>query len=201
MKLLNFFGAAAVVIAVAALLACPAGADIINGSFETGDFTGWHWQTSLSDALVVSGGTDGAWQAQIQLYGQYVELPSGRSGFGRGYTALWQEVVVPTDAQYLLFDAWVEGYAYGQMHVHEWGEMEPDVFVYAGAPTTYAIDVSTLRGALAPFMFACYDTDVGDNNLVHLDNVRFTDVSEPSSILLMASGMAGLLRTAVRKGR
>jgi len=179
-----------VLIVIGALLTCPAAADIINGSFETGDFTGWNDQTSGSYAEVVPGGTDGAWHAQVHLFGEYVDLPQG-TVFGRGFYALWQEFLVPDDAKYLAFDAWVEGSLYIQVHAHLRGEENYDLIVTASEPTSFIIDVSDVAGDVGPLDFLFYDTDEG-TNIGHLDNVHVVVIPEPSCVLLIASGLIGL---------
>jgi len=167
-----------------ALLACPGWSDIINGSFETGDFTGWLDQETRGVAEVVPGGTDGAWMAQMTLQGYY--LPPPRDGdFGAALVGVFQDLEVPVDARFLLFDAWVDGFGVGYAHLPCTGLSE--TIITATQPTTSAIPVSDVAGQDCTFVFYGRDYEVGSNH-VYLDNVRFTDIPEPGTLALCATG-------------
>ena len=171
--------------AVVALVACPAGADIINGSFETGDFTGWLKQEARGAASVVPGGTDGSWMAEMELHGEYVERPGG-TVFAPALVCLFQELTVPGDAQFLVFDAWVEGFS--TIRVFLSVPDSPEVLVSANGPTTYVVPVAGVQEVSTFVNFLARDEDVGTNR-AYLDHVRFTDIAEPSSAALLASGV------------
>jgi hypothetical protein len=177
------------VFVLVALLACPAWADIINGSFETGDFTGWLIDELQGTAQVVAGGTEGDWVACLAPEGR--DIWNGEEWvFSDGRVHLWQEDIdVPCDARFLLFDAWVQGYGLG--YVSFPGPAQ-EVVVSSIAPVTYAIDVSAIQGTTGSRLaMKARDTDVGDN-YVYLDNVRFSDIPEPGSFGLCLSGMLAL---------
>jgi len=191
MKLLSVTHAAVLLAAYAVLLACPAGAGIINGSFETGDLTGWGSEEIGGYIEVVPGGTAGDWFASLKLEGRYVEMPSGTI-FGPSYVGVAQRFVVPGDAQYLLFDSWVAGF--GTLHVSLGDIHAPQIIVTSQAPATYALDVSDKQGQEVCFTTLGRDTDVGDNNYAYLDNLRLTDVPEPSSMLMLGAGLSVVLK-------
>ena len=177
-----------VTVVIAALLACSAWAEIINGSFETGDFTGWLTDEMRGYASVVPGGTEGAWMAHMALEGYYVDAPDGPR-FAEGMVGVRQDLGVPLVAQFLVFDAWVEGSAVAYALLRFCGEAE--ITVTGPVPTTYVIRVVCAEAEVDEFYFTAWQTDAGDS-FVYLDNVRFTDVPEPSCVLLVALGMAGV---------
>ena len=178
-----------------ALVACPAWADIINGSFETGDFTGWWTQDIKGYAEVVDGGTDGLEVARLVLEGHYI-LWGEDWVFSSADVWLSQESIqVPSDAQYLLFDAWVEGYGFAIASLTS----DHKVTVQSYVPVTYAIPVHDIVGTVKTLDFRGMDTEVGQN-CVYLDNVRFTDIPEPGTMYLCASALlAAALRTGTRR--
>jgi len=174
---------------VVMLLVCPAWAEIINGSFETGDFTGWGGDAHKGYSEVVPGGTDGYWTARLKLEGTYVDMPGGTI-FGPSHVGVAQRFLVPDDAEYLLFDSWVEGFA--TLHVSLVDVHQPEIVVSGHAPATYFLDISDRQGQEAVFMTLGRDTDVSDANYAYLDNVRLVLIPEPSCVLLVACGMAGV---------
>jgi len=184
------------VAAVVALLACPAWADIINGSFETGDFTGWRLQEINGYGEVIEGGTHGLETARLVLEGHYI--PWGEDWvFSSADVGLWQESVqVPLDAQYLVFDAWVEGHGFAIAGLTQ----DHKVTVQSPVLTTYAIAVHDIVGSVKTIEFRGRDTEVGEN-YVYLDNVRFTDVPEPGALLMLGSGLLLTLNLTRRPRR
>jgi len=169
-----------------ALLSCPAWADIINGSFETGDFTGWLTDESRGFAEVGPGGTDGSWMARLTLEGYYLPPPRDTQ-FGDALVGVFQHLEVPLHARFLLFDAWVDGFGVGYAHLPCADPTE--MIITVTQPTTFAIPVSQVSGQDCTFYFVGRDTDVGSNH-AYLDNVRFTDVPEPTTAMLVLSSMA-----------
>jgi len=170
-----------------ALLTCVASADIVNGSFETGDFTGWRTDDIGGFCQVVAGGTHGQWMARLTLEGRYLPDDGGYR-FAPASTMLYQYPVdIPADAMYLLFDAWVEGDSYAIASFTE----DHLVEVTAAYPTQYAIDLTGIRGLSLELDFLGRDTDVGEN-YAYLDNVRFTDVPEPGTFGLCLTGILAL---------
>jgi len=186
-----------VTVVVATLLACPAWAGIINGSFETGDFTGWLDQETRGVAEVVPGGTDGAWMAELTLEGYYLPPPNDTQ-FGAALVGVFQDFQVPLGAQFLLFDAWVDGFSVGHGHLPCADPAE--TIITATQPTTFAIPVGEVGGQDCTLFFWGRDYDVGSNH-VYLDNVRFTDIPEPASLLLCATGALWLTLRPLRRRR
>jgi len=80
-------------IAIAAIFALPAGAlpppsPIVNGSFETGDLTGWTATVPVGgSATVVPGGVDGLFTAELKTDGpgSYTTLSQVIPGLGGGF--------------------------------------------------------------------------------------------------------------------
>ena len=171
-----------------ALLECPAWADIINGSFETGDFTGWYVDDVFGSAAVVDGGTDGWKAARLKPEGR--NTLDGDPPFVPGYVFVGQNLTVPHDACYILFDAWVEGDAIGYSDLVN--PDFPEVTITSLLPATYSLDVSSRRGEQVLFGVVARDTAPGDN-YVYFDNVRFTDIPEPGTLALCATGALWLL--------
>ena len=177
-----------------ALLACPAWADIINGSFETGDFTGWVIDDWMGSASVIDGGTDGIKAARLKPEGRLVSSDDGPV-FVHGFVFVGQELVVPADACYILFDAWVEGNVIGYSDLVD--PNLPEVTITSFSPTTYSLNVWSWRGEEVLFGVVARDTALGDN-CVYFDNARFTNIPElpTHSMLLLSAIAAGLVRLA-----
>jgi len=180
-----------------ALLACPGWADIINGSFETGDFTGWHVDEVLGFAQVVPGGTDGVSMGQLTCEGTYsVNDPDL---FVPALVAVWQSVDVQAGDSWLLFDAWVDGNVTLQA-VIPWGEWV-EVTVTCATPSTYALPVWQAQGNSINVDFRARDYDIG-TNVAYVDNVRLTGVPEPAGSAMVAVGLSGVLGLRCwRRGR
>ena len=106
--------------------------------------------------------------------------------FGPSHVLVGQEFVVPEDAQYLLFDSWVAGF--GTLHVALGDPNQPDIVVTSGTAVTYALPLAGMAGQHVVFAALGRDTDVGDNNYAYLDNVRFSDIPEPGTLTLCATG-------------
>jgi len=71
---------------------------LLNGDFETGDFTGWTTEGSATGSFVINNGSfvpPGGEPACAPLAGQF-EAMSQQTGYGK--RAIWQGVVVPPDA-------------------------------------------------------------------------------------------------------
>ena len=177
-----------------ALLACPARADIINGSFETGDFTGWLKQDGFGGAAVTTGGTDGQYEATLVCEGYYSERIPGQ--FVPDLVAIWQTFVVDMSAQWLLFDAWVEGSV--SMEAIIPGTGLPAVTVDRSTPATYVIAVAPMQGESIVLDFRARDWDVGQN-VAHVDNVRLVEIPEAGTLALC--GMGALWLVVVRRVR
>jgi len=178
-----------VTVFIAALLACPAVAGIVNGSFETGDFTGWLTDEMRGYASVVPGGTDGSWSAKMTLQGYYVDGPSG-AVFGSAMVGVIQEFQVPAGAWCLVFDAWVIGASVGYASVPN--PDEPLLSFTNTNPTTFAVPIGGSQGGVYRFGFWGEDTSPGDN-CVYLDNARVVVIPEPGAFGLLLTGLVATL--------
>jgi len=186
-----------VTVLIAGLLACSAWAEIINGSFETGDFTGWLTDEMRGYASVVPGGTDGGWKAQMALEGYYLDGPGG-DDFAEGMVGVRQDLGVPLEAQFLVFDAWVQGSGVAYALLRFCGQSE--ITVAGSVPTTYAIRVMPAEAEVDEFYFTAWQTDAGDS-FVYLDNVRFSDIPEPATLVLLGCGLGGVIPLIRRQKR
>ena len=102
------FACAAMVMLVPAALAAAPQQLMVNGSFETGDFTGWgtHDLTVPYDALGVRGAGAGNFGfASAPTDGSYV-ADNGFDGGGPGTIAIWQDVSIPAGNQATLTFDW-----------------------------------------------------------------------------------------------
>jgi len=177
-----------------ALLVCPARAKIINGSFETGDFTGWRTEALHGWADVVPGGTDGDWVARLNPRGYYI----GGGGFLPDEIVLVQDFVVPAWAAFLLFDAWVEEHGIGEVYLGHFMP-GPDVRVDSSSPKTYAISLEQLQpGSETWISFLAKDTDTGENAVL-IDNVRLAEIPEVCTVLMFLSGCSAVAARAARR--
>jgi hypothetical protein len=95
-------------LAAALLCAGRAQAQFVNGSFETGDFTGWVTQdldTPLMPLAVVPAGTDNGFASlSTTPTDGLLTAVTGFDGSGPGTIFLAQDVTVPTNRTTLLFD-------------------------------------------------------------------------------------------------
>ena len=108
------FACAAMVMLVPAALAAAPQQLLVNGSFETGDFTGWGTQDLASpfSPLVVRGAGPSpgfGLFATAPTDGSYV-ADSGFDGGGPGTIAVWQDVSIPAGDQATLTFDWHAGW-------------------------------------------------------------------------------------------
>ena len=186
-----------VTVLIAGLLACSAWAEIINGSFETGDFTGWVLQEVKGDAQVVLGGTHGSYMASWSLRGSYV-FRDGEWLFSPALVTLAQQVdLSPTDGS-LLFDAWVSGSC--TISVYATSGDVPDLVITGTAPVTYVIPLAEWEGTGVYAGFVGEDYDEGDNH-AYLDNIRIVEIPEPGSLALLGCGLGGVIPLTRRQKR
>jgi len=160
-----------------ALLACPAWSDIINGSFETSDFTGWSVgaQSWYNEALVVPGGTDGDWHAFIHLW-------------SNGNLHVAQNFDFTAGPYALAFDAWIEGDAHAVASVWEHTTAQ-SVVDFGPTPTTYVLDLSRYSNQTLAFAFEVSTDRDTDEGAGHLDNVRIVEIPEPGTLMMLSFGL------------
>ena len=187
------------VIAAATLLLCAPmafGQNLLtNGSFETGDFTGWTTGGNFEDTEVISGAFESYSGAQDGNF--YAILgPVGSDG------TLSQSFSDTPGAHYTL-SFWLASQ----------GDNPADFSAYWDGTQVYTVTNPNSGGAWQQFTFN--ETGTGNDTIsfsfrddpayLAFDNVSVTaqsgtgTVPEPSSLLLMGSGALGLLGVVRRK--
>lgn len=155
---------------------------VVNGGFETGDFTGWTQVENtgfagVNDAFVHSG-TRGAYFGPASLGG------------------IQQDLATTAGATYS-FDFWLENTDLGQYQVY-WngnevvGEVNPGDFSYRHQK--YTVTASGTSTSIE-FLFK------NDNNYFGLDDVSVTAVPESSTWLAGAGASLAMLGSFVRRNR
>jgi hypothetical protein len=160
---------------------------VVNGGFESGDFTSWTTQGVLSNLFQVSNVISHTGSYSVVL----ADLEVDDDEF-------YQTVPTTLGQQYTL-DFWVYNYGVGDdgMHVEWEGNTALNVnpldapleswFQYT-LPLTATANGSELR-------FGGFDIPLG----FYIDDISLTAVPEPSSLGLAALGLAGLGLVARRK--
>jgi len=180
-------------------------ADIINGGFESGDFTGWTVTVSdghpqdLSSATVLSGSApEGSYYAYLKGACEY---HYGFSGYARV-----QQVFQAGAGDTLSFDA----RASHQFVSDNQGAEASETYDVIG-PSSYHVNNTIPEGSVwngysvslgdagqYTLTFQAY-SNVGTGNnpasdsYMRVDNVRLSAVPEPSALLLAAVGLIGSL--------
>ena len=167
---------------------------ILNGGFETGDFTGWIVESSGGQGFLINDGTcnpSGPDTALPPYEGEYAALTAP---FTEGLFTLWQETVVPPDASWARLKWWdrVRNHrSYYMDPAQEFrvqirntnNEMLAELFsTDVGDPLldnwqSRDVDISEFVGRRIRVAFVVQTTRYPLN--VHLDNVRLdTDVAD-----------------------
>lgn len=175
-------------------LAAPArAADFVNGSFETGDFTGW---TAHQRWAVIGGGTDGSFEADTPCSGAPCTDPADTGGNAKLGQLL--SGLTAGSSYTVSFDARSNGTTPNELDLYVDGALKLNLTNFAASYSSYSFDFTAL-GTTADF--AVYGRN--DPYISEVDNFRLSDagaVPEPATWALMLGGF-GLAGAALRRRR
>lgn len=160
---------------------------LVNGGFETGNFTGWSIDTMANWALVMDANVvEGAFAAELGTLGA---------------PGVLAQSFATTAGQTYLVDFWVANDFPDASNLFEitWNDvvqvlspaMNPAM---ASAYTLYQFLV-TADSSSSTLAF----TFMNENSVYHLDEVQVSPVPEPGALLLFGSGIIGLSAFARRR--
>lgn len=182
-----------IVIAVMALLAISAqmgtaSAGLVNGGFETGDFTGWSVDTGNNWAMVVSpDAQEGTYSAELGTYEAVGTLSQTFSTtIGQAYlVSFWvaNDFLDDTNVFQVLWNGQVQ-------------TLDPVLEATVAFPYTQYEFITTAAAIDSTIAFNFQN----DASVFHLDNVGVAPVPEPSTILLFASGLLTVAAARRKKG-
>ena len=161
---------------------------LVNGGFETGDFTGWSIDTETNWALVVASNLaeGGMYEAELGTYGSLGVLSqSFATTASQAYTVSFWAANDYSDATNVFQVTW-NGVT-----------QTPDPVLSATVAseyTLYQFQVTALaETATLGFSF------INEQSIYHLDNVQVSAVPVPGALLLLGSGIAGLSAVGRRR--
>jgi len=173
--------AASAVLAVGLQVGAAHAELLVNGGFETGDFTGWSIDTEANWAQIVTSNLveGGVYEAQLGTYGTL-------GGLSQSFAT--------TASQIYTVSFWVASDFIGDTNVFQvtWNDSEQTLnpvmdATMASDYTLYQFQV-TAAGDSATLGF----TFMNDDSIYHLDNVQVSAVPVPGALLLLGSGIVGL---------
>lgn len=156
----------------------PTSAEIVNGGFETGDFTGWTRQGS-GDFILSSGAPEGSCCAVVE------------ANNANPYSRLMQSFSANAGDQFSVLARYS-----GEGNCGIWLEDEEMNTVFSPTTTTnwqtYSYTI-TETGNYVINASAMSEPTIGGLSSLWLDAVRVTPVPEPSTVVLLGIGAIGLL--------
>jgi hypothetical protein len=175
-----------IVVAVMALLAISAqvgtaSAALVNGGFETGDFTGWSVDSVNNWATVINSGSQYAGNYETQL-GTY------------GTSGTLSQAFTTTAGQSYVVSFWLANDSKDTTNVFQalWNNQVQTLnpvldATQASQYTQYQFN-ATAADAASTLAF----NFLNDSSVFHLDNVDVTPTPIPAAFWLLGSGLAGL---------
>jgi len=191
-----------IVVAALALIAISAqvgtaSAALVNGDFETGDFTGWSVDTVNNWAMVINSGTQHAGNFEAQL-GTYADVNTGNPGPA---ATLTHDAFATTAGQQYTVSFWLANDSKASTNVFQalWNGQEQALNpvlnpTLASSYTQYAF-TATATDATSTIAFNFQN----DPSVFHLDNVDVTPTPIPAAFWLLGSGLMGLAGIRRRK--
>lgn len=175
-----------IVAAALALLAISAqvgtaSAALVNGGFETGDFSGWSVDTTNNWAMVINSGTQyaGNYEAQLGTYGTVGSLSQAFSTTaGQEYKVSFWLANDSKDATNVFQALWN-----GQVQ-----NLNPVLVPTISSPYTQYQFTTTAANTSSTIAFNFQN----DPSVFHLDNVDATPTPIPAAAWLLGSGLMGL---------
>lgn len=176
------------IILLGILLAIPAGAQLSNPGFETGDFTGWTVVNGVWEVTSYGGnvGYEGTYYAWAQALGD----PAGNS-----YTGVLESETFTINALAINFLGVGHDHSgLNEARIELVRTSDGSVLRTASPPnmdsfSSYSWDVSDLLGVQVKIR----GTDASTSGWVGFDAFTFTPVPEPTSIIALSAGLVTLV--------